>query len=71
MENTGRIYGEKACIDRESIKTFWNNNAKKDSSLKSVLLGYDFGEDSAALHNRKEAKIVLNFIGSGKKTFWT
>jgi hypothetical protein len=41
---------------------------KKDSSLKSVLLGYDFSENSAGLHNRKEAKIVMDFIGNGKKT---
>jgi SAM-dependent methyltransferase len=64
----GRIYGEKAGIDSESVKHFWNNNAKKDSSLKSVLLGYDFGENSADLHNRKEAQIVLDFTGNGKKS---
>jgi SAM-dependent methyltransferase len=68
METNGRIYGEKATIDSENVKVFWNNNAKKDSSLKSVLLGYDFGEDSANLHNQKEAKIVMDFIGDGKKT---
>ncbi|MDR2516997.1 MAG: class I SAM-dependent methyltransferase [Spirochaetaceae bacterium] len=68
METAGRIYGENARIDSESVKTFWNNNAKKDSSLKSVLLGYDFGENSADLHNRKEARIVLDFTGGGKKT---
>ena len=68
MKTPGRIYGEKADIDRENVKTFWNNNAKKDSSLKSVLLGYDFGENSADLHNQKEAKIVLDFIGGGKKS---
>jgi len=67
-KENGRIYGEKASIDGESVKTFWNNNAKKDSSLKSVLLGYDFGENSADLHNKKEAKIVLDFIGNDKKT---
>jgi SAM-dependent methyltransferase len=67
METSGRIYGEKADIDSENVKNFWNNNAKKDSSLKSVLLGYDFGENSADLHNKKEAKIALDFIGSGKK----
>jgi len=67
-KENGRIYGEKAFIDSENVKTFWNNNAKKDSSLKSVLLGYDFGENSADLHNKKEAKIVLNFIGNEKKT---
>jgi hypothetical protein len=44
---------------------------KKDSSLKSVLLGYDFGENSADLHNQKEAKILMDLIGNGKKTFWT
>jgi len=64
----GRIYGEKSEINTESVKSFWNNNAKKDSSLKSVLLGYDFGENSANLHNQKEAKIVLDFIGNDKKT---
>jgi SAM-dependent methyltransferase len=68
METDGRIYGDNAGIDKESVKSFWNNNAKKDSSLKSVLLGYDFGENSAVLHNQKEAKIVLDFIGEGKKT---
>jgi SAM-dependent methyltransferase len=68
METVGRIYGEKADIDSESVKTFWNNNARKDTSLKSVLLGYDFGENSANLHNQKETKIVLDFIGNGKKT---
>jgi SAM-dependent methyltransferase len=62
-KENGRIYGEKASIDSESVKLFWNNNAKKDSSLKSVLLGYDFNENSADLHNQKEAKIVLDFIG--------
>jgi SAM-dependent methyltransferase len=64
----GRIYGENADIDSETVKNFWNNNAKKDASLKSVLLGYDFGENSADLHNKKEAKIVLDFVGSGKKS---
>ena len=68
MEASGRIYGEQTNIDSENVKNFWNNNAKKDSSLKSVLLGYDFGEDSANLHNQKEAKIVLDFLGNGKKT---
>jgi SAM-dependent methyltransferase len=68
MEAIGRIYGGKTDIDGESVKNFWNNNAQKDSSLKSVLLGYDFGENSADLHNQKEAKIVLDFIGDGKKT---
>jgi len=63
-----RIYGKKAVIDTENVKSFWNNNAKKDTSLKSVLLGYDFGENSADLHNQKEAKIVLDFIGKDKKT---
>jgi SAM-dependent methyltransferase len=67
-EVLGRIYGEKAAIDSGSVKDFWNNNAKKDASLKSVLLGYDFGENSADLHNQKEAKIVLDFIGGGKKS---
>jgi len=68
METIGRIYGEKTNIDSENVKAFWNTNAKKDASLKSVLLGYDFGENSADLHNQKEAKIVLDFIGSSKKT---
>jgi SAM-dependent methyltransferase len=68
MNVNGRIYGEKADIDSESVKIFWDNNARKDASLKSVLLGYDFGKNSADLHNQKEAKIVLDFIGTGKKT---
>jgi len=68
MNASGRIYGKETTIDSENVKVFWNNNAKKDSSLKSVLLGYDFGENSANLHNQKEAKIVLDFIGNGKKT---
>jgi SAM-dependent methyltransferase len=68
METVGRIYEDKAGIDSEKVKSFWNNNAKKDSSLKSVLLGYDFGENSADLHNRKESKIVLDFIGNDKKS---
>jgi SAM-dependent methyltransferase len=68
MKAVGRIYGDKTVIDSEKVKSFWNNNAKKDSSLKSVLLGYDFGENSADLHNQKETKIVLNFIGNDKKT---
>jgi SAM-dependent methyltransferase len=68
IKNNGRIYGKKAVIDSENVKTFFNNNAKKDTSLKSVLLGNDFGENSADLHNQKETKIVLDFIGGGKKT---
>jgi len=52
MEANGRIYGKKAVIDSENVKTFFNNNAKKDTSLKSVLLGNDFGENSADLHKR-------------------
>ena len=68
METIGRIYGKQASIDSESVKTFWNNNAHKDSSLKSVLLGYDFGANSADLHNQKEAQIVRDFIGAGQKT---
>ncbi|MDR1230218.1 MAG: methyltransferase domain-containing protein [Spirochaetaceae bacterium] len=67
-ETVGRIYGEKTDIDSDRVKAFWDNNARKSSSLKSVLLGYDFGENSADLHNQKEAKIVLDFIGDGKKT---
>jgi SAM-dependent methyltransferase len=67
-KNNGRIYGEKTAIDSESVKKFWDNNARKDPSLKSVLLGYDFGENSASLHNQKEIKIVSGFIGNGKKT---
>ena len=68
MNTEGRIYGDKAVIDSEKIKSFWNNNAKKDSSLKSVLLGYDFGENSADLHNQQEAEIVRTFTGNDKKT---
>jgi SAM-dependent methyltransferase len=68
IKDNGRIYGEKAVIDSENVKAFFNNNAQKDTSLKSVLLGRDFGENSADLHNQKEAKIVLDFIGDGKKT---
>jgi len=68
MEANGRIYGKKTVIDSENVKTFFNNNAKKDTSLKSVLLGNDFGENSADLHNQKETKIVLDFIGNDKKT---
>jgi SAM-dependent methyltransferase len=68
IEEAGRIYGEKTDIDSDSVKIFWNNNAKKNSSLKSVLLGYDFGEKSADLHNQKETKIVLDFIGNSRKT---
>jgi SAM-dependent methyltransferase len=68
VETKGRIYGEKADIDGESVKTFWNNNAKKGSSLKSVLLGSDFAENSADLRNQKEVRIVMDFIGNGKKT---
>jgi len=71
IKENGRIYGEEIDIDSENVKTFWNNNAKKDTSLKSVLLGYDFGENSADLHNKKEAKIVLDFIGGEQKPFWT
>jgi SAM-dependent methyltransferase len=67
-ETAGRIYGKKTDIDSDSVKIFWNNNAKKSSSLKSVLLGVDFGENSADLHNQKETKIVLDFIGNGRKT---
>ena len=33
-----------------------------------MLLGYDFGENSADLHNQKEAKIVLDFIGGNEKS---
>jgi SAM-dependent methyltransferase len=68
MEANGRIYGEKAAIDSENVKNFFNNNAKKDTSLKTVLLGNDFGENSADLRNQKETKIVMDFIGNGKKT---
>ncbi|MDR2658500.1 MAG: class I SAM-dependent methyltransferase [Spirochaetaceae bacterium] len=68
MNVTGRIYGKKTDIDIENVKTFWNNNARKSSSLKSVLLGNDFAENSADLHNQKEAKIVLGFTGNAKKT---
>ena len=62
MDVLGRIYGENTAIDSENVKSFWNNNAKKDATLKSVLLGYDFGDNSAELHNRKELKIVTDFI---------
>jgi len=68
METNGRVYGKQTTIDSENIKAFWNNNAKKDSSLKSVLLGYDFNENSADLHNQKESKLVNNFIGNSKRT---
>jgi SAM-dependent methyltransferase len=67
MDMKGRIYGEKTGISSENVKSFWDNNAKKDASLKSVLLGYDFSDNSADLHNQKETKIVLDFIGEGKK----
>jgi len=67
MEANGRFYGKSVCVDSDSIKEFWNNNAKKDSSLKSVLLGKDFGANSADLHNQKETKILLDFIGNDKK----
>ncbi|MDR2794117.1 MAG: class I SAM-dependent methyltransferase [Treponema sp.] len=67
METAGRIYGDIAVIDDANVKDFWNNNAKKDSTLKSVLLGYDFCENSAELHNQKEANIVLDFIGRGRR----
>jgi SAM-dependent methyltransferase len=68
MDAVGRIYGKKADIDSENVRNFWNNTAKKDTSLKSVLLGYDFGENSADLHNQKEAKLVLDFIRNSKKS---
>jgi len=67
METNGRFYGKSINVDSGSIKEFWNNNAKKDSSLKSVLLGKDFGANSADLHNQKETKILLDFIGNDKK----
>jgi SAM-dependent methyltransferase len=63
MAEQGRIYGAYADIDSESVKSFWNDNAKKDSSLKSVLLGKDFGENSALLHNERENEILRGFIG--------
>jgi SAM-dependent methyltransferase len=62
-QSKNRIYGAYADIDSESVKSFWNNNARKDSSLKSVLLGNDFGENSAILHNERENKILRSFVG--------
>jgi SAM-dependent methyltransferase len=63
----GRYYGGVEDIDGEKIKSFWDNNAKKDSSLKSVLLGYDFNENSANLHNEREKNILINFLAGRNK----
>ena len=62
-ENT-RVYGEIVNIDSTSIQSFWNAKAKKDGSIKAVLLGSDFAQDSGILRNERENKILCNLINN-------
>ncbi len=64
--NNTRIYGEVADIDGNAVRSFWNTQAMKDSSLKSVLLGKDFAANSGILRNERECKIVKSFIDDRK-----
>jgi SAM-dependent methyltransferase len=62
QENNTRIYGKAEDIDSTSIMNFWNAKAKKDSSLKAVLLGSDFAENSGILRNERENQILQKFL---------
>jgi SAM-dependent methyltransferase len=66
MERETRVYGKIVDLDGGSVQDFWNAKAQKDDSLKSVLLGSDFAEDSGIRRNKRETDVLLRFLG-GKK----
>jgi SAM-dependent methyltransferase len=61
--NNSRIYGDVVDIDSSSIQSFWNVKAEKDATLKAVLLGSDFAENSGVLRNEQEKRILRSFTG--------
>jgi SAM-dependent methyltransferase len=65
-DNDTRIYKENINLDVDSIRSFWNKKAQKDSSLKAVLLGADFGENSGIIRNERENSILKGFINNPK-----
>lgn len=66
IENNTRIYEKNVNINIDSIRSFWNSKAQKDSSLKAVLLGADFGENSGLIRNERENNILKGFIKNPK-----
>jgi SAM-dependent methyltransferase len=69
IDNDTRIYEKSVNIDADSIRSFWNNKAQKDSSLKAVLLGADFAENSGLIRNERENNILKGFIKNPKTVF--
>ncbi|MDR2410348.1 MAG: class I SAM-dependent methyltransferase [Bacteroidales bacterium] len=65
-DNDTRIYKKNVDIDVDAIRSFWNKKAQKDSSLKAVLLGADFGENSGIIRNERESNILKGFIKNPK-----
>jgi SAM-dependent methyltransferase len=62
-----RIYRAIVDIDGNSIQDFWNTKAKKDTSLKAVLCGSDFAENSGILRNERENQILQKYIAPVQK----
>ena len=68
LRSETRIYDQSVNIDSGSVQSFWDSRAQKDSSIKSVLLGADFAENSGILRNERECQILCNHLGEGKFT---
>jgi ubiquinone/menaquinone biosynthesis C-methylase UbiE len=67
MEKT-RIYGNTVDIDSNQVQEFWNAKAKKDNTIKAVLCGNDFAENSGIIRNERECRILQNFIKTRELT---
>lgn len=65
MENKTRIYDDIVNIDSETVKQFWDERAKCDDPIKSVLLGS--AQSSGALRNKKEYQILQTCIDADEK----
>lgn len=68
MAKETRIYDKVVSIDSKSIQAFWDSKAKKDSSIKSVLLGSDLAENSGIIRNNRERQILCHFLGKSNVT---
>lgn len=66
-EKKTRVYNSVVNVNQEHIREFWNDRAKAAMTLKGVLLGEKFAQDSGDLRNKKECSILTDFIETNHK----
>lgn len=66
--NPTRIYDEIQNINYDDVKRFWDKRAQTDRSIKGVLLGQKFAQNSGELRNKKELDILLSHL-SDEQTY--